>query len=234
MSEHVRDWADFWDQPHSIYVNERHLDVHYRDVAEGIVAILPGRDARVLDYGCGEAIHADLVADAARQVLLCESAGTVRARLGQRFRRNPKIEVLAPEDLALRPAGCLDLVVANSVVQYLTSDELDTLLATFRRLLAPNGAIVIADVIKPDVGPLTDSLALLRYAARNGFLLAAVAGVVRTVFSPYRKVRTALGIARYSEADLLARLASHGFEAKRLPFNLEHNPARMTFSARVR
>ena len=42
MSDAVDDWASFWDRPHSIYVNARHFDVHYRDIAEGIIAQLPG------------------------------------------------------------------------------------------------------------------------------------------------------------------------------------------------
>ena len=79
------DWASFWDRPHSIYVNARHFDVHYRDIAQGIIAQLPGPNARVLDYGCGEATHADLVAAAAAELLLCESAPRVRAKLTRRF-----------------------------------------------------------------------------------------------------------------------------------------------------
>src|SRR5437660_12912394 len=63
-------WREFWDSAHSIYVNDRHKDVHYRDVAGEIAAFVPGPDARVLDHGCGEAIHADLVAARARDVLL--------------------------------------------------------------------------------------------------------------------------------------------------------------------
>jgi len=75
----LSDWRSFWDGEHSIYVNARHQDVHYRDIAEGIVSYVPGPQARVLDFGCGEAIHADKVAAVAVQVWLCESAATVRA-----------------------------------------------------------------------------------------------------------------------------------------------------------
>jgi len=32
----MSDWRSFWDSNHSIYVNARHKDVHYREVAEGI------------------------------------------------------------------------------------------------------------------------------------------------------------------------------------------------------
>jgi SAM-dependent methyltransferase len=234
MSDRTQDWADFWEQPHSIYVNERHLDAHYRDIAEGIVALLPKPDARVLDHGCGEATHADHVAAAAASLLLCEAAASVRERLKARFADNPRIIVLSPDELEQRPAASLDLIIANSVVQYLSAAELDRLLTTWRRLLTPGGALIVADVIPPDVGPLSDTLALLRYAAKRGFLLAAMLGVIRTMFSSYRKVRATLGIACYSEAEFSARLSAHGYAAERLPFNLEHNPARMTFRARRR
>ncbi len=232
MSGDAHDWASFWDQPHSIYVNARHFDVHYRDIAHGIIAQLPGPNARVLDYGCGEATHADLVAAAAAELILCEAAPSVRTRLAERFAGNPGIRVLAPDEVERLPDAAIDLLIANSLVQYIAPADLDRLLATLRRLLAPGGILIVADVIPPGVGVLTDTIALLRYAAKNGFLLAAIVGVCRTVFSRYRKLRAKLGIACYGEAEFLAKLAARGFVAERLPFNLEHNPARMTFRAR--
>jgi SAM-dependent methyltransferase len=232
MSHGVRDWTEFWDQPHSIYVNARHFDVHYRDIAQGIIALLPGPNARVLDYGCGEATHADLVAADATELVLCEAAPSVRAKLARRFADISNIRVLAPDQVERLPDGSVDLLVANSLVQYIVPAELDRLLAVWRRLLAPSGVLIVADVIRPGVGVVTDTVALLRYAARNGFLLAAIIGVARTVFSGYRRLRAELGISCYDEAEFLRKLAAAGFSAERLPVNLEHNPARMTFRAR--
>ena len=226
-------WREFWDQPHSIYVNDRHKDVHYRDIAEGIAAFVPGPDARVLDHGSGDAIHADIVAAAARSLILCESAASVRAAMAARFAANSRITVLSPDEIERLADRSLDLIVANSLVQYLKADELDRVLALWRRLLAPGGTLIVADVIPPDVGPLSDAVALLRYAAAHGFLFAALAGLTRTALSPYRRLRAALGIAHYGEAEFLAKLRAAGFTAERLPRNLEHNPARMTFRARV-
>ena len=225
-------WREFWDSAHSIYVSDRHKDVHYRDVAGQLAAFVPSPDARVLDFGSGEAIHADLVAARAHELILCDAAASVRAAIADRFAANAKIKVMAPEQVEQLPAACLDLVFANSLVQYLTAAELDRMLALWRRLLAPGGVLIVADVIPPDDGVATDTVALLRYAARNGFLLAAIGGILRTVFSGYRRLRTRLGIATYGEAEFRAKLAAAGFAAERLPFNLEHNPARMTFRAR--
>jgi SAM-dependent methyltransferase len=229
----MSDWRSFWDSEHSIYVNARHKDVHYRDIADQIAAFVPGPTARVLDYGCGDALHANRVAAVASEVLQCDSAQSVRAAMAARFAGNPRIKVVSPEEVEQRADRGLDLIVANSVVQYLSKAELDRLLVLFRRLLAPGGALIVADVIPPNVGAVSDVVALLRLAARNGFLTAALIGLARTAVSPYRKLRNTLGIAQYTEADFMGTLTSAGYSAERLPRNMEHNPARMTFRAKL-
>jgi len=226
-------WREFWDSAHSIYVNERHKDVHYRDVAEQLAAFVPNPQARVLDHGSGEAIHADLVAARAGELLLCDSAATVRASIVARFAGTPKIKVIAPEDVERLPDASFDLIFANSLVQYLATDELDRMLALWRRLLAPGGILIVADVIPPQVGALSDGIALLRYAAARGFFGSALVGLARTALSHYRRLRSELGIARYSEADFLQKLRAAGFSGERLAKNVEHNPARVTFLARL-
>jgi SAM-dependent methyltransferase len=230
--EAVSDWQSFWDSNHSIYVNARHKDVHYREIADQIAAFVPRADARVLDYGCGEAIHADRVAAAAAQVLLCDSAPSVRAALAARFSADHRIRVLAPDEVAALPDRSTDLIVSNSMTQYLAPGELDGVLRLWHRLLAADGTLIVADVIPPDAGALTDVVTLLRYSAANGFLLAALAGLVRTVLSPYRKLRSKLGVTRYTQSEFMDKLRMSGFTAERLPRNLEHNPARMTFRAK--
>jgi SAM-dependent methyltransferase len=226
-------WRQFWDSAHSIYVNDRHKDVHCRDVAQQIAAFVPGLDARVLDHGSGEAIHADLVASKAREVFLCDAAASVRAAIVARFAGNPKIRAIAPEDVERLGDASFDLIFANSLVQYLKPAELDQTLALWRRLLKPDGVLIVADVIPPDVGAVSDVIALLRYAVANGFLIAALTGLVRTALSPYRKLRNELGIARHTEPAFLAKLRDAGFTAQRMSRNVEHNPSRMTFRARL-
>ena len=228
----MSDWRSFWDSPHSIYVNARHKDVHYREIAEQIAAFVSGPDTRVLDYGCGEAIHADRVAAVAAQVLLCDSAPSVRSAIAARFAADPRIRALAPAEVEKLPDGSLDLIVSNSMSQYLTSPEFDRVLAVWHRLLAPGGTLIVADVIPPDAGALCDVTALLRYAVANGFFLAALWGLARTAMSPYSRLRSRIGVTRYTQADFTQKLEAAGFAGERLPHNLEHNAARMTFRAR--
>jgi SAM-dependent methyltransferase len=223
------DWVAFWDSQHSIYVNARHRDVHYRTIAQDIRAHLPP-GAAVLDYGCGEALHADLISSA-RALILCEAAPRVRATLSARFAGHPKIRVCSPDEVAALPAGSLDVVVMHSVAQYLTPQELDALLVLFRRLIGENGIVILGDVIPPHVSAWTDALALIRFGAANGFLGATLVGLGRTLVSDYWRLRFDLGLSRYSEAAMIAKLAAAGFSARRAASNIGHNQARMTFIA---
>lgn len=225
-------WRDFWNQDTPIYANERHKALHYRGIAGDILGLIPSPDAVVLDHGCGEALEAGRVAAACGRLYLCDAAPLVRDRLAERFSDADQISVIPPEGVAALPDGHLDLVVANSLVQYLSRAELESCLALWHAKLKPGGTLVVADVIPPDVSPVTDATALLRFAWAGGFVGAAVAGLVRTALSDYRKLRARLGLAHYTETGMIGILERAGFRAERRARNMGHNPARMTFTAR--
>jgi len=225
------DWIDYYDSAHTIYVNARHRDVHFRVIAEDIAGYVASPGWSVLDYGCGEALSAGLVAAKAARLTLVEPAPGVRARIAARFASDPSIEVVSPDDLGQRPDGAFDLVVMHSVAQYLTPQELDQTLALLRRLLKPSGLFVLGDVLQPHTSALTDALALLRFGITHGFLLGAAAGLLRTFFSSYWRLRSSLGLTRYSDHAMTEKLAAAGFAARRAARNIGHNQARMSFLA---
>lgn len=225
------DWIEYWDDKPTIYVNQRHREAHYRSVAAGLVGVIGSNRPVVLDYGCGEALNAADVASRCRELILCDAAPSVRLELARRHAGVPNIRIVAPEELPSLAGGSIDLVIANSVIQYLSPQDLDRALDEWLRLLAPGGRLLLADVIPPSIGPLTDATALLSFAAREGFLVAAFAGLVRTFFSDYRKVRAALGLQQYDEASAIAILRAKGLVARRIRPNIGHNQARMAFIA---
>lgn len=228
-------WREYWDADNPIYVSARHKTLHYRLIARDIAALTPSPDAHILDHGCGEALSAGLVAEGCARLYLCDAAPTVRANLATRFVNQPKIRVIAPETAAIGiPDDSLDLVVANSLIQYLGRDELDAALSLWLGKLKPGGILILADVIPPDVGPVTDAKALLSFAFKGGFLIAALAGLVRTALSDYRKIRGQLGLSVHAPAQISAILHEAGFAAVRQRENIGHNPARMTFVAQKR
>jgi ubiquinone/menaquinone biosynthesis C-methylase UbiE len=226
------DWIDYYDSTHTIYASKRHRDLHFELVARDIIGYVTSPDQVVLDYACGEALSASKVAEACGQLILAEPAPGVRGRLIARFAPNTKIRVRSLDDLRKMPEKSVDLAVMNSVAQYMTPAELDSALAVIRKLLKPSGRLVLGDILCPDVGLPTDVYALLRFAAKHGFLKDALTGVISTALSDYRQLRSRIGLQRYGEAEMVAKLASAGFSASRARRNIGHNPWRMTFVAR--
>lgn len=225
-------WRQYWENDTSVYVSARHKQVHYALIADQIRRLVPKPSAQVLDYGCGEALQAGKIAEACGRLFLLDGAVRVRADLAVRHGRDKRIGILSPEDLENEIGdGTLDLIIVNSVLQYLPAGERDEMLARLARKLAPDGHLVVADVIPPQVGPLQDAWALLRLGAANGFFPATVLGLARAAFSPYRSVRSQLGLAHYDEAAVIEFLGRAGLAAERMAENLGHNPARMAFLA---
>ena len=224
------DWISFYDFKHSvIYVNARHRDVHYETIAQDIRDLVPSATAQVLDYGCGEATSAALLAEASSHLTMVEAAPNVRAALKERYASNSKITVLTPEEAAAQPPATYDLIVLHSVAQYLTGAELDAMMATFHRLLKPAGTFVLGDIVPPKLASVWAALALLRFGAANGFFWAAVGGLIRILLSDYFTLKKSHGLSHYEEADMLAKLKAAGFGPKRAAHNIGHNQRRMTF-----
>jgi ubiquinone/menaquinone biosynthesis C-methylase UbiE len=226
------DWIDYYDSTHTIYVSKLHRDLHFQIIARDIIGYIASPDATVLDYACGEALSAGQVANACGKLILAEPAPGVRGRLIARFAPNTKIRVRSLEDVRKMADQSVDLVVMNSVAQYMTPLELDSAFAVIRRLLKPSGKLVLGDILRPEVGMGRDVLALLSFGARHGFLKDALVGLISTALSDYRHLRARIGLQRYSEEEVTAKLTAAGFAVQRAHTNIGYNRWRMTFIAR--
>ncbi len=226
------DWIDYYNSTHTIYASRLHRDLHFQIIARDIIGYISAPDAVVLDYACGEALSAAKVAEACGKLYLAEPAPGVRGRLIARFAPNTKIRVRSLDDVRNMEEKSIDLAVMNSVAQYMTPAELDQAFTVAKRLLKPGGRLVVGDILRPEVGMVRDVAALLRFALTHGFLKDALIGLVSTALSDYRQLRAKVGLQRYSEAEMVAKLAASGFTASRAHSNIGHNPWRMTFVAR--
>jgi hypothetical protein len=72
---------------------------------------------------------------------------------------------------------------------------------------------------------------LLRFAGMHGFFRDALVGLASTALSDYRNLRKNLGLQRYGEAEMIAKLERGGLIGTRVRTNIGHNPWRMTFVA---
>ncbi|HEY2891519.1 MAG TPA: methyltransferase domain-containing protein, partial [Dongiaceae bacterium] len=200
-------WREFWDRECTTYINERHRQLESELIGRAIETFIPHGTASILDYGCGDNRVADEVAQHCRKLILCDTAPSLLKRLRQRYAQNPKISVMTPGELHALPSGLIDLTVANSLIQYLGSNELHELLGLWRRTLKSEGLLVIGDVIPTNSSDVRDAMTLLRFGWEGGFLFAAIVGLFRILLSDYRKLRRDHGLFKYNEADLVAIFA---------------------------
>lgn len=221
-------WLEFFDGEHALYVNARHKALHDRMIAGDVAALVTAPGSIVLDFGCGEATEAETVARRCGTLYLSDAAPAVLGRVSHRYAGHPVIRTLTPAAVEALPSDSLDLVVVNSLLQYLPRTELVRWLAIWHDRLRPGGRLVLGDVIPPDVSPLADAAALLRFGLEGGFLTAALGGLVRTALSDYRTLRARLGLTTYEEGDILGLVEAAGLRAERRRPNIGHNQARMT------
>jgi SAM-dependent methyltransferase len=227
------EWISFYDSKHWIYVNARHRSAHYQRLADAFLQHAPAGGV-MLDFGCGESLFADRLAEPTARLILCEAAPNVRASLAGRFAGNDKIAVRKPEDVEVMTPHSVDVIIMHSVAQYLSPQDLDRQLGVFRRLLRPGGLLVLSDILPRRLSAVTDAFDLLEFGAQEGFFWAAMFGLFRTYLSGYRRLRRSLGLARYNEDEIIAKLDAAGFSATRARPNIGHSTKRMTFLAHVR
>ncbi len=117
----------------------------------------------------------------------------------------------------------------HSVAQYLSVADMKLMLIAFNRLLKDNGKLVIGDVISGSANTLSDAKELLYFASREGFLWMAVVGLLRTALSPYRKLRSTLGLTSYNRTEMRAILDGANFDCEKSERNIGHHQRRSTY-----
>ncbi|MCA0406734.1 MAG: class I SAM-dependent methyltransferase [Proteobacteria bacterium] len=225
-------WVDYWNGDSPVYVNDRHKALHAKAVAGDIITLIETPDAKVLDYGCGEALEASRVASRCGTLYLHDAAPAVLAKLMARVADQANIRPVDAEAVWQIEDNSLDLIVINSVAQYIPKDDFAALIARLAGKLKSGGRLVLGDLLPPGLSPVTDAKALLSFGFNGGFLIPAMLGLVRTYFSEYRNIRSALGLMHYAPEEAVGVLEAAGLKGKRLARNFGHNQVRMAFEGR--
>ena len=226
-------WLDFWNKPNAIYVNDRHREAHYTTVFAGISPFFPpGATSTVLDWGCGDALAADRMSQMCGTLLLFDAAESTRRRLYNRYASCPRIEVVDERQLEALPKTSIELVIVNSVVQYLSREQLMMALGLFHRLLKNDGKLLLGDIIEPHTPTVKHVTTFLRFAFKNNFFWAAALGLLQNFVSSYRVLRRNAGYACFTADELSVVLRGCGFDAERLPRNIAVSPHRSSYLAR--
>jgi cyclopropane fatty-acyl-phospholipid synthase-like methyltransferase len=219
------DWRAYWEQ---IEDRQEVFRAEARDHIARLRRLVPvDRDTRTLDFGCGFGFAAEQLAPHVASIALWDGAANVRRRARARIAWLPNVELadLANPDAAAAPA--YDLITVHSVVQYMSEAELRAWLTRWKRMLRPNGRLVLSDLIQPGASALRELLDYLGFSARAGFLGDALLGGMRE-FANYFGARSSRPLLQVDAERLAAWAAQAGLEVAWLPENLSHRRFRRT------
>ena len=199
------------------------------------------RSHRVLDFGSGYGFVAALLAPLAREVHVWDPAASMRRATARsteglanvRFCDLTALPSLPPGHDASPPLSPLDLILVNSVAQYMGPGELWGWLGRWRAMLAPGGRVVLSDLIPSGHRGRSDVVDLLRLGASYGSPIRGARDALGG-FSSYWRANRAAPLARIDPQQLAQRAADAGLDMGVLPDNLTHFRTRWSAVLRPR
>jgi SAM-dependent methyltransferase len=191
-------------------------------------AIVLDRRARMLDFGCGFGFVAETLAYKVGELFIWDSSANMLRSSRLLVRGQQNIRFLDLSDAQAVPSNLrFDLILVNSVVQYMTFDEFSAWLIRWATVLAPGGRIVISDLIPPDHNSISDLIDIIRFSVRRGLAGNAIVWLFRKLGS-YRRVRGTCPLGRIGLEELSQRGKAAGLTMTCLPANLTHFTKRFT------
>jgi len=218
-------WHEYWKRtPDSPY-----LTAEAGVVAESLVTryALNG-DHVVLDFGCGYGYVSEHLARTVSRVFIWDAVEEAMQRALKRI-DDPAV---APIDPASTDQ-VFDLIVVNSVVQYMSEETLSWWLERWADLLATGAAIAITDVPASSPSLVLEGAQWLWLALRKGVLVDAVR-FARANSARYQKARAKTGLGAINEADLNEMAERAGLDLEREPRNLAYQRGRASYTLRSR
>ncbi|PYM36913.1 MAG: hypothetical protein DME15_02425 [Candidatus Rokuibacteriota bacterium] len=218
-------WHAYWDrlEEHVIFRVEA---ADYVTRLEAALGLEPG--ARVLDFGCGFGFVAELLALRVAELYAFDASDHMRRRAQLRLASHANVRFLAPPRATPWPAGLrFDLILVNSVVQYMPLDELQQWLGRWRGMLAPGGRLVLSDLLTQNVDSLREVVELLVLSARRGCLVSVLRKALGEL-RQYTKTRRVRPLSQIDFGDLRERAGRHGLAVDVLASNLTYKKARAT------
>jgi SAM-dependent methyltransferase len=180
----VSGWQQFWADP----LDGAHLEAEARYFARNLRLLrrFDGTE-RVLDFGCGAGYVAREIASHVGSVDLWDASPTARRQAAGELRHR-NVRVLDDLDPESAIGDRYDLIIVNSVVQYMTERELRCWLYAWSRFLRPLGQVIVADVAFEPPNVPRELAEWVWFCARHGVLLPAV----RFAWRSQAKYRAAL------------------------------------------
>ncbi|CAN5214757.1 hypothetical protein BH11PLA2_BH11PLA2_02470 [soil metagenome] len=212
-------WVDYWQtlpEGRLLFAPEA------EEFARNLLAAFPlNKSMRVLDFGCGYGSVTARLAPLVNEVRFWDAAASMRDAASRNLK--PFVNAISDDEAA----GPFDLIVVNSVVQYMSRDELRERLAEWHARLTPTGSLVLSDLIPKSHSSWGDITSLLRFSVRRGYFFTALRNTM-IERGRYHKLCDRVPLLYIDPAELERDATAAGFRLRWLPRNLTHFRTRRT------
>jgi cyclopropane fatty-acyl-phospholipid synthase-like methyltransferase len=180
---------------------------------------------RVLDFGCGFGFVASALAPRVGSVAVWDASPRMRSRASLTLKPNANARLIDLSQTVL--AERFDLILVNSVTQYMPPAEFDVWLERWRNLLVDAGRLVLSDLLTSAHDTWMDVIDILRFSGRHRILLRTIHEATFEA-RRYWRTRTVQPLVHIDRDDLVSRARAAGFVVAFLERNLTHLTHRTT------
>ncbi len=162
---------------------------------------------RVLDYGAGPGFIAPALAPRVSELWLADPSAELleTARENSAGHPNVRVRIIPEAGASSLPQAHFDLIIFNSVLQYLEKDQATSILSNLAALLAPGGRIVVSDIVPENLSILLDAWPVLGFYRRSFGALAALRYGLSELTN--RNQRRSLTFYRYARDEFERKVA---------------------------
>jgi SAM-dependent methyltransferase len=222
-------WSEYWDRLENGEQLFREQSDEY--VAKLFAAAPLHSSTRVLDFGCGFGFVASALAPRVGSVAAWDPSPRMRSRAAVLLKPHANARLIDLPQAVTEER--FDLILVNSVAQYMMSHEFDAWLERWRDLLEKSGRLVLSDLLPPAHKTWPDIVDILRFSARRRILMRTIRESVVEV-GRYTRTRAVQPLVCIGRDDLCRRAGAAGFTVVFMERNLTHLTRRTTALLTVR
>lgn len=179
----------------------------------------------VLDFGAGFGNVSFFIRNKAQKIYLYDKSEYMVEVLKVNFQNSKNMHIIPSLDEIDEK---VDIIIVNSVLQYMSPDELKKSLIELQRICKPETRIVFSDVIPRNYSKMTDFLVQLKLSLKfNFFRKLVVYAVSNSLFSPELSLSSNY-LTKYDEEELIAILSEYNFTSEKMKSNFTFSKKRYT------
>ena len=218
-------WKSFYD---SLHPNLEVMRLESREYVRKLERLnLISADSTILDFGCGAGFIAQMLAPKVKKISLWDISATMQRLALSHTAGCPNVTFLDLSDFrGPEVRQTFDLILVNSVIQYMELGDLSLWLSRWRQMLREHGKVIISDIITPDGNPFRDLGDILQFWLRNG-IASAFMGLIPMLIR-YRQAHQLRPLLRMEKETLTGLSGDAGFKIEFQPNNLTHFRTRNT------